>query len=898
MGGSVGVTFPGTNPPRAVWLLIAMCAPAVYATHQRAGHIVYRHVSGYTYEITIYMWMYSGSPVSNQRPEMEVYFGDGTRDSLATVGGPSLDPVTATVLRVYQGVHTFPGPYFYNISTEDPNRDSGIVNIPNSVNIPIYLESGLGIFDPQIIGPNNSPVMLEPGVVVAEVGQPFFYMPVAYDPDGDSLAFRLVSPLTTAGVPVPGYQYPDQVSPAPDVFTVQSQTGLVSWVSPQIPGHYNFAVEIREFRNGILVGKVLRDVRVIVRQTGNQAPRITQVLDTCVWAGDTVRFRLHAWDPDLNPIQVNVTGSAFQHSQNPPVVDIVYPTPDSAVVEILWVPPCEDIREAPYQFIVWVRDSTALSRLSTFEVWNVQVVGPPDTPVLTVQGTSIQLDWGPGYRCASAPHFLGFAVWRKIGTSPPAGPCFRDPPSLGYSLRVSPWSAYTYVDALLSPGNLYCYRLTALFGEWKGVVLDTLRGVVSPEVCDTIPWLVPLLINASVRQTDTVRGSVFVRWMRPRDLDTTQWVPPYRVEVYRGQGFQPSSWQIIKTGIYGSFASMIDTFLVDSPLNTAMYPWAYRIRFYVEDTVWMGETPSASTPYLVLQPQDRRMVLSWSANVPWQNFAYAIFRKGPQDPVFLPLDTVSVPYYVDTGLQNGKVYCYRIFPAWGRYMLPGYGDTLANHSQVACASPADQVPPCPPELIVEDPCERVDTGGAGLSGDFLAPRGYLILDPACAYDVERVVFLFRPSSELPWVPVETLALNEVPVPYLFPVGSSITGCYSAVLIDSSGNASAPADSVCLEDCPFYRLPSAFSPNGDGIEDIFHPILPYWFVSRVDFQVVDRWGRLLFRTEDPWIGWDGTDLQGNPVPEGVYYYVCRIYVRTLEGIQEWQPALQGTIVLQR
>jgi gliding motility-associated-like protein len=69
------------------------------------------------------------------------------------------------------------------------------------------------------------------------------------------------------------------------------------------------------------------------------------------------------------------------------------------------------------------------------------------------------------------------------------------------------------------------------------------------------------------------------------------------------------------------------------------------------------------------------------------------------------------------------------------------------------------------------------------------------------------------------------------------------------------------------------IPNAFSPNGDGTNDIFK-IANFTNQKLVEFKVFNRWGTILFTTEDPSSGWDGT-FKGKDEPFGVYGYVIRI-----------------------
>ena len=62
------------------------------------------------------------------------------------------------------------------------------------------------------------------------------------------------------------------------------------------------------------------------------------------------------------------------------------------------------------------------------------------------------------------------------------------------------------------------------------------------------------------------------------------------------------------------------------------------------------------------------------------------------------------------------------------------------------------------------------------------------------------------------------------------------------------------------------LPSGFTPNGDGENDVF--IIRGGPFRNVDFKVYNNWGLVIFESNDSEVGWDGT-YKGEPVPMGVY-----------------------------
>ncbi len=74
-----------------------------------------------------------------------------------------------------------------------------------------------------------------------------------------------------------------------------------------------------------------------------------------------------------------------------------------------------------------------------------------------------------------------------------------------------------------------------------------------------------------------------------------------------------------------------------------------------------------------------------------------------------------------------------------------------------------------------------------------------------------------------------------------------------------------------QDSAKVEVPNVFTPNGDGINDVFRP--KYTNIEKVDGAIYNRWGEIIFR----WWGvngyWDGVTFPaGQKVPAGTYYYI--------------------------
>ncbi len=97
--------------------------------------------------------------------------------------------------------------------------------------------------------------------------------------------------------------------------------------------------------------------------------------------------------------------------------------------------------------------------------------------------------------------------------------------------------------------------------------------------------------------------------------------------------------------------------------------------------------------------------------------------------------------------------------------------------------------------------------------------------------------------------------------------------------------------VVFKTRPDILVPSGFTPNGDGRNDLLKPIL-IGIRSLTAFRVYNRWGQMIYTTSEAGKGWDGT-INGTPQPSGTFVY-------TAEGVDYLGNTLvrKGTVVLIR
>jgi gliding motility-associated-like protein len=101
---------------------------------------------------------------------------------------------------------------------------------------------------------------------------------------------------------------------------------------------------------------------------------------------------------------------------------------------------------------------------------------------------------------------------------------------------------------------------------------------------------------------------------------------------------------------------------------------------------------------------------------------------------------------------------------------------------------------------------------------------------------------------------------------------SNAGNYSLQVVDKNGCTGNDSIQVKTKSCPTeIFFPNAFTPNKDGLNDHFKPLIVARPVS-YQFTIYNRWGQLIFRTSEPNKGWDG--MLGNAEQEpGAYVWKC-------------------------
>jgi gliding motility-associated-like protein len=903
---------------RTLIFIAFLCfAQKAAATHNRAGEIWIEQIGPLTIRATVITYTKASSRQAD-RDTVEVDWGDGSaqRKVPRSNGNGKGIVLAGTDIQYneYISTYTYPGRGTFVISMTDPNRNGGILNVnfPNSDLIPFHVSTSYTFLNANFNGTNTTPRLLQPPIDKGCTGKLFVHTLNAYDPDGDSIAYRLVIPKQDKNSLVPLYEFPDRIKPGINNSAfLDERTGQFTWRSPQQAGEYNVAFQIISYRRGVAIDTTTRDMQILIENCKNEPPKIETIDKLCVIAGTNIAFAVKATDPDAGqrvnltalggPFEVKISKATFRNTAGfrvPPVLDT-----------FRWQTTCEHIAEYAYNVVFKAIDSfsdtTGLVDLKTVQI---KVVGPPpeDPKVVSLSGQAT-VSWKKPYICEGAAdnYFYAFSVWRRDNSNPfRIDTCSPGLEGKGYEMVAFETAfpvvngRYEFLDKTVNRGNTYCYRVVAHFAKRtsSGNPFNIVAGLPSVETCVQLKRDVPLITHATVEATSLTAGRILVRWTKPvaKDLDTILNPPPYKYVVLRATGITRTGFLPIKTFTGATFADLKDTIWMDNALNTETNAYSYRIDLYTKPDTLFGSSAVASSHRLGIASSDRINILSWTKDVPWTNFRYDIYRLDTIRNVYDSIGTTTAATYTDRGLINKVKYCYFI-KAFGSYSVAGIASPLENWSQVICGTPIDTVPPCPPVLTVTNNCDS--TGKTGVDQIINLLR-WTNPKNSCqgSEDVAKYEVFYADTEGGAFSKIQTITrTTDTTLLHQNLATKAVAGCYYVVAIDTVGNRSRPSNSICLDNCPIYLLPNAFTPNGDGDNEIFKPIKSR-YIAKVEFKVFNRWGQLIFETDKPELNWDGKNTKGDDVTQGTYFYSCKVFEQRLSGLILNAKILSGYIEL--
>nr|MBZ1363139.1 gliding motility-associated C-terminal domain-containing protein [Dyadobacter fermentans] len=418
----------------SVILMLTVPFGHVFATHFRAGEITARRLSlsSPTYEIKLtgYFDEIGGKQAADNQNTVVFTIGaikgTGTPFFLEAPRVSRVNIGNNTTQNVYIATYTFTTVGAYRISVEEDARNENVLNIgPKPTNrLNFYVSTTLEIN--AAFGLNRTPVLRNAPIDLAAVGQRYIHNPGAFDADGDSIAYRMYVPQQ-AGANGTGinleYNDPNLTTPpgqteagaSPATFSLNRVTGDLIWDAPVTKGYYNVAFVVEEWRDGVLIGQIIRDMQIIVDDARNDRPVLPPLQDICVEAGTLINQKVVATDKNGDKLTLTSASGTYDATLiKPPLATFTVANQGaqgSVTGTFLWQTSCDHIRMGPYGVLFKVEDGPSptfpnpslFRKLADMTSFNIRVYGPKPTglkgtAVSDPTGTAYRLNWD-AYKC-------------------------------------------------------------------------------------------------------------------------------------------------------------------------------------------------------------------------------------------------------------------------------------------------------------------------------------------------------------------------------------------------------------------------------------------------------------------------------------------------------------------
>lgn len=711
---------------------------------------------------------------------------------------------------------------------------------------------------------NSSPDFFVNDTIVVCQNSFFSYPFKAIDPDGDSLTYTLCNAFE-GGAPPPGEAEPNPASAPPYTsvpykspynstsplgakVSINTVTGLISGIAPPIggTGEYVVTVCVSEYRNGIYFADSRKELHVRVKDCSSLNPKLNPIPVTC----DGFNINFANYSPLGNPSGTDYAWN-FGDSASGISNTSISATPNHSYTD---------------------------TGIFTIKL-KVSVGG------LCADSTTAKVKVYPGF-------FPGFKTGPTLCQGQPVQ--FIDTTKTNYG-TVTGWrwnfanpSVTNDTSHLSNP--TYLYPKAGVYKNVEFIVANTFGCIDTVYKDITIQDPPPLQIS----------GSTLICWLDTTQLTATgngslSWSPNYMIDNVN------SKTPLISPDVSTEYIATL------TDLNGCRNTDSIFINVKTAITVQANnDTTICKTDAITLHTTSEGLTFSWSpvtglndatlkepVATPLVTTTYRVVanlgRCQDEDAVTITVVpypaqqkakdiTVCFPLSTQISASGGSMYSWTPTTFLSAANIPSPSVISPTQTTQYIATVTD-ILGCPKPVydtvlvIVEK--LNVDAGPRD-TAIVLGEPLYLHASPANIYSWSPSKGLDNPTSQNP-----IAKITENAQYILFE--QTTAGCKGTDTINIKVYR-VPAD---------LYVPTAFSPNGDGLNDVFRPIL--LGVRKLNaFYVYNRWGQIVYSTDSfgHSIGWDGT-FNGNPQAPGTYVWRA-------EGISYEGKALvqKGYVVLIR
>ena len=260
----------------------------------------------------------------------------------------------------------------WRIWVTDCCRNQAITTLNGAAGLGIYIEARLN----NTLSDNSSPQFNIDPILFVCTGASFAFNNGAIDAEGDSLVYSFIAPRTDANTNCaynPGYSVLNPISSSPSV-AIDPNTGDVSMFPTALEVGV-MVVLITEWRNGELIGSVMRDIQIYTVACQNTAPDVggidnTGTFTTASCAGALICFDIPSSDPDAGDTLTMTYSGAGIPNATFNSTGVPFPTG-----HFCWQTTAADARTQPYTFFITIRDNNCPSNGVQIYSFNITVGG-------------------------------------------------------------------------------------------------------------------------------------------------------------------------------------------------------------------------------------------------------------------------------------------------------------------------------------------------------------------------------------------------------------------------------------------------------------------------------------------------------------------------------------------
>ncbi len=843
-------------------VLILFSVPA-FCRHIKGGWVQYEYMGAgsaantSTYKITVYVFktcsengpMPSSLGIYDAVTYASVVTVSNTSNSYTLQSTPtktSFDPCLSNPPTICYQVYTYSTTVTlpdntngYIIAASDANRVSGIINITNSVSTGIsFLGSIPGTINGTSYRINSSPFFNFKDTAIICYGSKFLYQFSATDADAsDVLTYSFGNGINgTSNLSSPPYSSLTYTtgftgaSPLGSTVTIDSLTGLVSGTAPVTTGEYVIAVYVHEWRNGVLINSTKKELQINVANCSLSAAQLKSSYLNCDNFSFTFQNESAASNITSYLWDFGVTNSTTDISTSSTPV-FTYADTGLYMVKLTVsnTGGCQDSAKAPVK------------------------VYPGFAPSFTVKGSCYQSPFLFSDASVAKYGSINSWLWDLGDTSVTTDTSTLQNPVYLYPAPGRSTAILTVTSTLGCSGS---YSLTVVAND-KPVIyrpftdtlicsVDSLQ--INSQATGTYSWSPNYnisntsLINPVVYPKDTTTYTLTVTDQGCIDsarfkVNVVQFITvklPADTGICQTDHFllRPASDAISYLWTESGGAQSLNSYTIKNPSATPLVTTTYSVTAnlgYCQDhtqmTVYVSPYPKARLGNDTTVCFGSRVQLSGAIAGAYYSWSPAgsLSSVSTLSPVAAPVKTTN---YILT--VSDTAYCKKEFSdTLVVKVVPLFNVNAGKDTSAALGQPL-----------------QLNTSGA---------------DTAYKYQWLPTSYLQNPLVRNPVFLVTNTTLDSI----LYSVkATSPEGCTSSddIMIRIYKNG------------PDILVPSAFTPNGDGLNDILRPILIG--IAKLNFfSVYNRFGELIYSTSEREAGWNGL-FKNQKQGSGTYVYMTK------------------------